>query len=197
MSIYLAELVQNDPLTAMSNANNMLYAMADLIGGRDNGDITPRTELGIAILLRSIVDIQDALFETFMLEAADKRANDRGAYDTARGEFTREWGEMSEKALGIAQVREIPAEERLRQILGLLGIGKLYASSPDQEGTQPSETSLTARDAAIAETYRRGYGVSDIARAVNLKEQSVQNIISRLQEAGELPASAGRKAASA
>jgi hypothetical protein len=41
--------------------------------------------------------------------------------------------------------------------------------------------SLSARDAAIAATLKAGYDVKDIARAVNLKQQTVEKIIARLR----------------
>lgn len=46
---------------------------------------------------------------------------------------------------------------------------------------------LSARETAIAETFRKGYPPEEIASAVNLKRATVERIIGKLKDAGTIP----------
>jgi hypothetical protein len=50
----------------------------------------------------------------------------------------------------------------------------------------PKVAELTARELAIKETYNQGYPVEEIAKAVNLKKVTVQNVIDTLKEKGSI-----------
>jgi len=55
-------------------------------------------------------------------------------------------------------------------------------------GTYPKVPELTAKQQMVASTYRHGYDVKEIAKAVNLKAASVENMIQQLKEQGVLDA---------
>jgi len=70
---------------------------------------------------------------------------------------------------------------------GLDKITEQVAGSETGNETYPKLPDLSAREAAIAETYRKGYPPEEIASAVNLKRATVERIIGQLKDAGSIP----------
>ncbi len=60
-----------------------------------------------------------------------------------------------------------------------------YSSADDDQGSYP-KVDLTARELAIKETFNKGFPVEEIAKAVNLKKGTVQQMIDKLKANGTI-----------
>lgn len=80
-------------------------------------------------------------------------------------------------------------QERERTIKMFDTLKAAFADAPEGEEEQSVVTPeiLSAREVAIMEAVRKGYGVEDIAQAVNLKKAAVQRVIAKLRTSGDLP----------
>lgn len=112
------------------------------------------------------------------------------AIDTASSELAsaqkRQDVDQRYTALDLAEAR---CQERERTIAQLERFRAALSEAEPiaNEGALTPSEALSAREVAIMETLRKGFGVEDIAQAVNLKKASVQQIIAKLKASGELP----------
>lgn len=65
--------------------------------------------------------------------------------------------------------------------------GDLADTMPPEEAAADSYPKLSVREHAIIATYRQGHPVEEIAKAVNLKKQTVQRMIDQLRDNGAIP----------
>ncbi|TXH34797.1 MAG: helix-turn-helix domain-containing protein [Rhodospirillaceae bacterium] len=155
----IPEVLADDPYTVIDDTSDMLCALQALIANAGD-DLSSRERSGTALLLRGVID----------------------CLDDAKEVVRQRLSETTIETLAAAHAGDpVRRPSMLEEVRAYIREGKL------KEGDAADVPAMTARDTAIVETYRKGYEVDEIARAVNLKKQTVQKIIERLRAAGDLP----------
>lgn len=115
------------------------------------------------------------------------------AIDTARRELAderrAEHEREREQRFTAADLDDARRQERARTLAQFETIKTELSEidASENPATPIPPEALSAREVAIMEALRKGFGVEDIAQAVNLKKASVQRIIAKLRTTGDLP----------
>lgn len=127
---------------------------------------------GLSVIFGCVTHAIDTAKEEILADRAAKRESDHISHFTAD------------------DLNAAVQQERERTIKMFETLKAAFSSTPQGEEQLSSATpeALSAREVAIMEAVRKGYGVEDIAQAVNLKKAAVQRIISKLRTTGDLPA---------
>jgi len=169
----IPETCADDPYSALDYASDMLQALEFLIGNSTES-LEGRHKSGVSLMLRGIADCIDDAKEITRIKLIEARSPE--AEQVLAG------SDAAAEAQGQRPYRSVnpgPITAAVREAIRNGALKELNAGG-NGEGT------LSARDTAIAETYRKGYELEEIASAVNLKKQTVQRIIDRLQASGDL-----------
>lgn len=155
------------PLDGLHDALSVLEAVSTLIGNCNSLDGFERADgnnslHGLNVILSSashaIMTASDEIWE--------EHKNRTG-------------GSHTEAPQGLARGGERNVDAFLRDQV------EKAASYHQKDKTYPRV--LTAKEAAIVETFRQGYETGDIGQAVNLKKQNVERIIEKLRGEEILP----------
>lgn len=170
----LPEGYDDDHTDALRTASNVIKAIQAFIGGSRNPfegfDTSDYSALcGLNAIFQCVTHAIDTVHDEIGKKACAERTSRRVADDVK-----------------VDVDRDEAFAARVAAMLVASGSGG------DSAGVgEPA--ALTARDAAILETYRRGYELEAIAQAVNLKKASVQQIIERLRATGDIPQERGEE----
>jgi DNA-binding NarL/FixJ family response regulator len=169
------------PIAALEEAvavaqmlNCFLASVSDMNLFQDTDKSQPI--FGLGVVIDAIADTVDHAARVLSDERAEYRST---VQESARKARQQGYQEGEERTLEML--------EKMRPVADALkgGSAEPDAAQDGSEATYPKVSpSLSARDAAIAATLQAGYDVKDIARAVNLKQQTVEKIIARLRGEG-------------
>lgn len=133
---------------------------------------TSRDELhGLSVIFDCVTHAIDTAKDEIIADRVAKKESERASRFTA-----------DDLATAVQQERE-------RTIRMFDTLKAAFADTPEGEEEQSTVAPeiLSAREVAIMEAVRKGYGVEDIAQAVNLKKAAVQRVIAKLRTSGDLP----------
>ncbi len=164
-----------DPHDVVLDVAHMLGMLSTLIGEGGVEHFGDRDSHGLSTLLRGLDDI--------LLEAANKTAetiselkNDPGIeYREQALAHATKIAQDSDDAKAVRDAFKEPKTDDNEK-----------ASETDEGASYPKVAKLSTKQQMIVSTYKRGYEVKEIAKAVNLKAASVENMILQLKERGVL-----------
>jgi|GEM_PF-3587075 len=165
------------PHEAVRDVAHMMGMLATLVGEGGTEHFNDGDNHGLSRLLIGLMNVLE--------EAADEVADathDPKSEEFAAQEYLRGLAEGQKKL--ITKHNDIGADEG--QDVEEAETAKVPGQSTSNEASYPKVPELSAKQQMIASTYRRGYDVKVIAKAVNLKAASVENMIQQLKEKGVL-----------
>ncbi len=158
----------DNPLDGLSDASGVLDMLSSFIASCDDLSLFEHNEQNSSMHgLCVVLDSAQSAIEKVYAELLEEKIGDLAERSTNQQPTPK---------------RDLPALSRkLKELLR-----NAYDAETGDE-TYPKLPSLSARDTAIAETYRKGYPAEEIASAVNLKQATVNKIIYQLKAAGSIP----------
>lgn len=211
LTSYFCFPTRGDALDAMNDVHSVLGMVNAFLGARDPLDAFGGNETavcGLSVVLSSAMNslavTQAELRETLRdkgkirpvpeveLDTEEERAAWKEGYLTASIEARLKTTLSSSENVKPETGREEALAKRLQTILSAASVPVSEEDASDGNAVVAEKpAALSAREAAVLETYRKGYEIEAIAQAVNLKKTSVQRIIARLKATGDIPQDRG------
>ena len=180
----------DDPAHALCTVSEVLSAVSRVFWDDQAPDLTDKDASGICTLLSCLSNTLETVTGNVSRLIGDQRDRDDERREAIHVMDSLE--RYDERVTRFAELLGTGKEEALELVARVMDRAKSKTEADGDVDTVPTvPEAMTARDLAIAATAREGYPTEEIAKAVNLKKQTVEKIIARLRDDGTLPAGQG------